>query len=67
MLSLPKLGQSCLLRDKVQLLENQQHVQSKLSAAGPSRALVLKEDSSEPQTQSDSFTPRLQNKIQLSA
>lgn len=55
MLLLPELWQSCLLRDKVQLLENKQHVQSKLSAAMHSR-----ENSSEPQTHRDSFTLRLQ-------
>lgn len=55
MLLLPELWQSCLLWDKVQLLENKQHVQSKLSAAMHSR-----EDSSEPQTHRDSFTLRLQ-------
>lgn len=60
MLLLPKPWQSCLLKDKVQLLENKQHVQSRLSAAGHSRGLVLKEDSTEPQTHRDSFTPRLQ-------
>lgn len=55
MLLLPELWQSCLLRDKVQLLENKQHVQSKLSAAMHSR-----ENSSEPQTHRDFFTLRLQ-------
>lgn len=59
MLLLHKLWHSCLLRDKVQPLENKQHAQSKLSAAGHSKGLVLKEESSESQTQGDSFTPRL--------
>lgn len=47
MLLLPKPWQSRLLRDKVQLLESKQRGQSRLSAAGHSRDLVLKEDSSE--------------------
>lgn len=59
MLVLPELRQPCLLRDGVQLLENQQQVRGRLPATGHSLGLGLKEDSSEPQTHRDSSTPRL--------